>query len=219
MALIDRREGKKLGVRKFEGSDPTKGFRDHDGYGSKPYDEVLGYLTQFAGKASRLGAVGLTVLLFTALALVMTIDRTLNAIWRVRRPRPFAQRVLIYWAVITLGPLLLAASLSITSYLVSASRGLTASMPGTVRVLLEAVQFLLLAGALSGLYRYVPNAPVRGRNRGLRPPRPWRKRPRRWRRPHRLVGLNPSMTTRPSGTSTRSTSRSVWWASRASSNA
>jgi len=69
--------------------------------------QVLGYLTQFAGKASRLGALGLGVLLVSALALVLTIDRTLNAIWRVRRPRPLAQRVLIYWAATTLGPLLL----------------------------------------------------------------------------------------------------------------
>src|SRR6185295_100594 len=73
---------------------------------------------------SRLGVLGLGALFFTALALVLTIDRTLNAIWRVRRPRPLAQRVLIYWAVMTLGPLLLAASVSITSYAVSASRGL-----------------------------------------------------------------------------------------------
>src|SRR5688572_5889113 len=47
--------------------------------------QVLGYLTQFAGKASRLGSVGLAALLVTALALVLTIDRTLNGIWRVKR--------------------------------------------------------------------------------------------------------------------------------------
>ena len=51
--------------------------------------QVLGYLTQFAGKASRLGTAGLAVLFVTALALILTIDRTLNSIWRVRqRPRP-----------------------------------------------------------------------------------------------------------------------------------
>src|SRR4029434_8863579 len=44
--------------------------------------QVLGYLTQFAGKASRLGGLGLAVLFITALALVLTIDRTLNSIWR-----------------------------------------------------------------------------------------------------------------------------------------
>jgi YihY family inner membrane protein len=77
--------------------------------------QVLGYLTQFAGKASRLGVVGLGVLFVTALALILTIDRTLNNIWRVKRPRPFAQRVLVYWAAMTLGPLLLGASLALTS--------------------------------------------------------------------------------------------------------
>src|SRR5215207_8934914 len=70
--------------------------------------QVLGYLTQFAGKASRLGTVGLAALVITAFALVLTIDRTLNGIWRVKRPRPLAQRVLIYWGAITLGPVLLA---------------------------------------------------------------------------------------------------------------
>src|SRR3954471_22217641 len=59
--------------------------------------QVLGYLTQFAGKASRLGVVGLAALFFTALALVLTIDRTLNSIWRVKRQRPLGQRVLVYW--------------------------------------------------------------------------------------------------------------------------
>lgn len=123
--------------------------------------QVLGYLTQFAGKASRMGALGLVFLFLTALSLVLTIDRTLNGIWRVRRPRPLAQRVLIYWAVITLAPLLLAASLSVSSYLISASRGLVAGVPGALRVLLDVGEFLLLVAGLAALYRYVPNTPVR----------------------------------------------------------
>ncbi len=123
--------------------------------------QVLGYLTQFAGKASRLGIVGLVLLFITALSLVLTIDRTLNGIWRVRRPRPLTQRVLVYWAVITLGPLLLAASLSVSSYLISASRGLVASVPNALRLLLDAGEFLLLVAGLAALYRYVPNTPAR----------------------------------------------------------
>ena len=122
--------------------------------------QVLGYLTQFAGKASRLGSVGLAALLVTALALVLTIDRTLNGIWRVRRGRPLAQRVLIYWAAMTLGPLLLAASLSTTSYVISASRGLV-PLPGVITFIIDLLEFLLLAGGLSALYHYVPNTPVR----------------------------------------------------------
>lgn len=123
--------------------------------------QVLGYLTQFAGKANRLGAFGLAALIVTALALMLTIDRTLNSIWRVRRPRPLAQRVLIYWAAMTLGPLLLGASLSLTSYVVSGSRGLVAAMPGVLQLLFVLIEFVLLAAGLSALYRYVPNTPVR----------------------------------------------------------
>ncbi len=123
--------------------------------------QVLGYLNQFAGKASKLGVVGLMVLLGTALALVFTIDRTLNNIWRVRSSRPFAQRVLIYWAVITLGPVLLALSLSMTSYAVSFSKGMVGAMPGGVSLLLEVLQFALMGAGMAALFRYVPNTHVR----------------------------------------------------------
>ena len=123
--------------------------------------QVLGYLTQFAKQANNLGVVGLGVLLGTAIALILTIDRTLNGIWRVRRPRPLAQRVLIYWAAITLGPLVLGASLAVTSYVVSASRGMVGAMPGGLRIVLDLLQFFLLAGGMAALYRYVPNTYVR----------------------------------------------------------
>ncbi|MFZ4622763.1 MAG: YihY family inner membrane protein [Rhodoferax sp.] len=123
--------------------------------------QVLGYLTQFAGKASKLGGAGLAVLFVTALALILTIDRTLNSIWRVRQPRPLGQRVLVYWAAMTLGPLLLAVSLSITSYALSASKGVVDVMPGGVQLLLDTLQFSLLAWGMAALYRYVPNTRVR----------------------------------------------------------
>jgi membrane protein len=121
---------------------------------------VLASLTQFAAKASRLGSVGLVVLLVAALALVFTIDRTLNAIWRVRKPRPLAQRVLMYWAALTLGPLLLGVSLTLTSYAISASRGLVDAMPGGVSLLLGSIEFALLASGMTALYRFVPNTYV-----------------------------------------------------------
>ncbi len=125
---------------------------------------VLRSLTQFAGKARGMGTAGLLLLVVTALALVLTIDRTLNAIWRVRTPRPIAQRILVYWAGLTLGPLALGLSLSLTSYVVSASRGLVAALPGGVEMLLELIQFGLLACATAGLFHYVPNTAVRWRH-------------------------------------------------------
>ncbi|RZI66453.1 MAG: YihY family inner membrane protein [Variovorax sp.] len=122
--------------------------------------QVLGYLNQFASKASGLGIAGLMVLLVTAIALILTIDKTLNAIWRVRSPRPLAQRVLIYWAAITLGPLILAVSLSTTSYVFSASRGVVGT-GGMLKPVFDTFEFALLAAGMASLYHYVPNTSVR----------------------------------------------------------
>jgi membrane protein len=126
--------------------------------------QVLGYLTQFAAKASRLGVAGFSILLVTALALILTIDRTLNNIWRVRRLRPLGQRVLIYWAAITLGPVVLGASLALTSYVMSASGGLVRAVPDGLRLLFDSIEFLVLALGMAALYHYVPNTPVKWRH-------------------------------------------------------
>lgn len=122
---------------------------------------VLLALTQFAGKASKLGSLGLIVLGVSALALMFTIDRTLNTIWRVPKSRPLAQRVLVYWAVLTLGPLVLGASLSVTSYALSASRGVVSELSGPLSLALGSLQFGLLSAGMAGLFRFVPNTHVR----------------------------------------------------------
>lgn len=125
---------------------------------------VLRSLNQFAGKARGMGSLGLLLLGTTALALMLTIDRTLNAIWRVKKPRPIGQRVLVYWAALTLGPLLLGVSLSMTSYAVSASRGLVGAMPGGIELFFDLLQFFLVAAGTAGLFHYVPNTFVRWRH-------------------------------------------------------
>ena len=125
---------------------------------------VLKALTQFAGNARSIGGVGALTLGVTALATMLTIDRSLNAIWRVRKARPLAQRVLVYWAALTLGPLVIGISLSATSYAVSASRGFVGGLPEWLSALIKTAEFLLLALAMTGLFHYVPNTWVRWRH-------------------------------------------------------
>jgi len=123
--------------------------------------QVLSYLNQFAAKAGQMGWAGALVLLVTALALILTIDRKLNDIWRVRQARPLTQRILVYWAVLTLGPLLLGGSLTATSYAVSASGSVVNQGSGVLRLLLDPLQFALMTGGMAALYRFVPNTRVR----------------------------------------------------------
>ncbi|MCB2071016.1 MAG: YihY family inner membrane protein, partial [Ottowia sp.] len=125
---------------------------------------VLDYMTQFATKASELGAVGLVVLFVTALSLVLTIDHTLNDIWRVTTHRPLGQRILVYWAALTLGPLVLGGSLAITSYVLTASRGWLPNIGGGANLALNTTQFLLMTFGVTLLYRFVPNTPVKWRH-------------------------------------------------------
>jgi membrane protein len=121
---------------------------------------VTGYIDQFTRSAARLTAVGIAFLAVTAIMLMMTIERAFNTIWRVRRPRPLVFRVLTYWGVLTLGPLLIGMSLTVTSYVVSASLGLARQVPGGGAVLVSVVPLVLTAAAFTLMYYVVPNRPM-----------------------------------------------------------
>ena len=125
---------------------------------------VSGYIEQFTGRAGRLTALGTVFLAVTAFLMMFTIEHAFNSIWRVSRPRPVAQRILVYWAALTLGPVLIGASLSITSYLVGASLGLTRETPLAGTVILWLVPFVLTWAAFTLLYYVVPNRVVKPRH-------------------------------------------------------
>ena len=118
---------------------------------------VSTYLAQFTSKAAQLGWASLVFLFFTAVALMLTVDNTLNKIWRVKSKRPLSQRILVYWGGITLGPLVLAASLSLSSYALAQSRSLEDLSLSFAHFL----QFCIITAASTGMYRLVPNTAVR----------------------------------------------------------
>ncbi len=115
------------------------------------------YMEQFSHKAAKLTLLGIAGLTVTALLLMNTIDRTFNYIWRVRKPRAFLQRFLTYWAVLTIGPIVLGASLSLTYYLVRLSLGYVEHIPLLGQFGLKALPILLMSVAFSLLYFTLPN--------------------------------------------------------------
>lgn len=118
------------------------------------------YAEQFADNATRLTAVGIAFLFVTAMIVLFTIDRAFNQIWRVPRPRTTVQRVFIYWALLTVGPLLIGASLSLTSWLVSQSLGLVKDVPLAGEALLKLIPILLTGLAFALVYITMPNRRV-----------------------------------------------------------
>ena len=123
-------------------------------------ESIAAYTERFADNAARLTALGIVFLFATAMIVLQTIDRALNQIWRVPRPRATVQRVFIYWALLTVGPVLIGASLSLTSWLVSQSLGLVKGVPLAGEVLLKLVPILLTGCAFALAYITLPNRRV-----------------------------------------------------------
>ncbi len=120
-------------------------------------DTVLGYINEFALKATRLTAVGLIFLAVTAIAMMMTVERVLNDIWRVSNRRSLTRRVLTYWAILTLGPLLVGASLTASSYLWTLSSDAIRELPRLIRGVLDFAPAIVSGFAYAALYVFVPN--------------------------------------------------------------
>ena len=120
---------------------------------------ILRYLNDFTANAARLTAYGLAFLLVTALLMIHTVDRVLNDIWGVQARRRVLARILVYWALLTLGPLAIGASLSATSYVLAVS-GAPLPKAGALRALLDLAPFVLGGLALAALYVVVPNRRV-----------------------------------------------------------
>lgn len=121
---------------------------------------ILGNLSQFATKATRLSAIGAIALVLTAVAMLLTIDRAFNQIWRVKHSRPLAQRLVVYWAVMTLGPLLIGISISVTSSLFTATNGVVKQTTLMGSFFYSSLSILLTTVAFSLLYIAVPNRGV-----------------------------------------------------------
>ena len=115
------------------------------------------YMEQFAQNAARLTVIGLIIILATAIALLFTIDGAFNAIWRTRQRRSWWKRLVAYASLLVLGPLLIGASLSITSYLIHWTSQFDQVLPMLDNWLLRIIPFVLTTLALVVAYRTVPN--------------------------------------------------------------
>ena len=128
-------------------------------------EAVQKYLQQFAANAGKLTVWGLLFVIIAALMLMATIEKTFNDIWHVSQTRKRLHRFVAYWALLTLGPVLIGLSLSLTSYLISLPLFAEQSALGGFRVFLLAmlpVLFEIMAFML--LYTVVPSHPVRLRH-------------------------------------------------------
>ena len=124
---------------------------------------VQHYIHGFEQQASNLPVIGFAFLIVTAILMMVNIEKTLNQIWGVRYNRHFTGSLLLYWAMLTLGPLLVGISLAASSYLTSLQWLHDFDFVGPQRLLLllpTLSEFL----AIFFLYVLVPHCTVRLRD-------------------------------------------------------
>ena len=114
-------------------------------------------IEQFAQNATRLTVIGLAIILATAIALMFTIDNAFNDIWRTKQRRSWWKRLAACISLLSFGPLLIGASLSVTSYVVHLTRKFDRVLPMVDDGLLTIIPFGLTMIALVLAYRAVPN--------------------------------------------------------------
>ena len=127
-------------------------------------DNIMSYLNTFAQQARSMTTVGAIFLIVTSILLMKTIDEALNAIWKVRKQRPLSKRILVYWALLTIGPLMLGASLWASSYITRAQFGLVAELGVLQNIIATVLPLLTSIIGFTLLYYTVPNRVVHWRD-------------------------------------------------------
>lgn len=123
-------------------------------------ENVMSYLNQFAAQASGLTTIGLLFLLATSIMLMTTIEKAFNSIWNVASLQSLRKRVLVYWAILSLGPVLVGASLWATSYVARESFGNLDTMPTSLSFTLSIIPLCVTGFGFSALFVNVPNTRV-----------------------------------------------------------
>ena len=119
-------------------------------------DMVFDYIDAFRDQANRLTAIGSVMLVVTSLMLIRTIDNAFNHIWRVNTQRPWMMQFLVYWALLTFGPLSLGVGISFMVGSVQDSV-LSSGTQQWADALKTAARLAFMTVLLWGLYRFVPN--------------------------------------------------------------
>lgn len=124
-------------------------------------EQIQLYINSFVENTSKMTAIGIIVLIFVALSLISSIDRTLNAIFNTKRTRPLVISFAVYWMVLTLGPIFVGLSLAATSYIVSIAAMADTYTPGLSDFFIKFLPFVLSTIAFVLLFMIVPDTEVK----------------------------------------------------------
>ncbi|MCG9632543.1 MULTISPECIES: virulence factor BrkB family protein [Vibrio] len=123
-------------------------------------DAVHNALQEFVANTGKMTAVGSGFLFIAAMMLISNIDKNLNYIWRVTAKRRPVHSFSMYWMVLTLGPILVGASIASTSYVTSLNLLQHEAVSGLYNFVIRKLPLILSFFSFFGLYLLVPNKKI-----------------------------------------------------------
>lgn len=124
-------------------------------------DTIQQYMGQFVDNASKMTAVGILSLAVIALLLIANIDKSLNRIFAIKQGRRWVFSFSLYWMILTMGPILIGASIAVSTYVLSLQLFSDPNVSGIYTFFIARLPFLLSVSAFALLYLLVPNTRVR----------------------------------------------------------
>ena len=143
----------------------TEFLRPLGGQADEMVANIMGFVDKM--KVGVLGSLGISLLLYSAVSLIQKVEASFNFIWHIARPRPLSQRISEYFSVLMVGPILVFSAIGLTASVSSNTvvEQIIAIEPFGLLFysLTKLLPYLLIVGAFSFLYSFIPNTPVRWR--------------------------------------------------------
>lgn len=130
--------------------------------GAEITSNLIGFVEKI--EVGVLGSVGVALLFYTAISLIQKVESSFNFIWRITRPRPFAQRIGEYLGVLMVGPVVVFSALGMTASVLNSGvvEDIRSIEPFGFLLysLTRMIPYAMIVGMFTFLYAYIPNTKV-----------------------------------------------------------
>lgn len=130
--------------------------------GAEITSRIIGFVENM--KVGVLGSIGLGMLFYTVVSVIQKVEKSFNAIWRIRKTRSLARRFSDYISVMIIGPVLIFSAIGITATVMSNTfiqMILSIEPFGSLfNILIKLLPYIIVCGAFTFIYMFIPNTKV-----------------------------------------------------------
>lgn len=130
--------------------------------GAEITSRIIGFVENM--KVGVLGSIGLGMLFYTVVSVIQKVEKSFNAIWRIKKTRSLARRFSDYISVMIIGPVLIFSAIGLTASVMSntfVQIMLSIEPFGSLfNFMIKLLPYIIVCGAFTFIYMFIPNTKV-----------------------------------------------------------